>query len=76
MAFSPRGFGKARHPRHVHTIQYAREHKIPFFGICLGMQMRHLEYARDVAELKTADSTEFDPQTPDRVIYKLPNSSA
>ena len=55
----------------VHTIHYARENKIPFFGICLGMQCATIEYARDVAELKQADSTEFDPQTPHRVIYKL-----
>jgi CTP synthase len=55
----------------VHTIQYAREHKVPFFGICLGMQCATIEYARDVAGLKAADSTEFDPQTPHRVIYKL-----
>jgi CTP synthase len=55
----------------VHTIQYARENKIPFFGICLGMQCATIEYARDAAGLKQADSTEFDPQTPHRVIYKL-----
>src|SRR6267154_2657783 len=67
----PGGFGKRGIQGMVHTIQYAREHKIPFFGICLGMQCATIEYARDVAELKTADSTEFDPQTPHRVIYKL-----
>src|SRR5258708_2200630 len=55
----------------VHAIQYAREHKIPFFGICLGMQCATIEYARDVAGLKQADSSEFDPRTPHRVIYKL-----
>ena len=55
----------------IHTIQYAREHKVPFFGICLGMQCATIEYARDVAGLKQADSTEFDPQSPHRVIYKL-----
>ena len=55
----------------VHTIQYARDHKIPFFGICLGMQCATIEYARDAACLQKADSTEFDPQTPHRVIYKL-----
>src|SRR6202047_4232235 len=67
----PGGFGKRGIQGMVHTIQYAREHKVPFFGICLGMQCATIEYARDVAELKTADSTEFDPQTPHRVIYKL-----
>jgi CTP synthase len=67
----PGGFGKRGIQGMVHTIQYAREHKVPFFGICLGMQCATIEYARDVAALKTADSTEFDPQTPHRVIYKL-----
>ncbi len=67
----PGGFGKRGIQGMVHTIQYAREHKIPFFGICLGMQCATIEYARDAAGLTHADSTEFDPQTPDRVIYKL-----
>jgi CTP synthase len=67
----PGGFGKRGIQGMVCTIQYAREHKIPFFGICLGMQCATIEYARDAAGLTRADSTEFDPQTPDRVIYKL-----
>jgi CTP synthase len=67
----PGGFGKRGIQGMVYTIQYAREHKIPFFGICLGMQCATIEYARDAAGLTRADSTEFDPQTPDRVIYKL-----
>jgi CTP synthase len=67
----PGGFGKRGIAGMVHTIHYAREHKVPFFGICLGMQCATIEYARDVADLKQADSTEFDPQTPHRVIYKL-----
>lgn len=67
----PGGFGKRGIQGMVHTIQYAREHKVPFFGICLGMQCATIEYARDVAGLTHADSTEFDPQTPNRVIYKL-----
>jgi len=67
----PGGFGKRGIQGMVYTIQYAREHKVPFFGICLGMQCATIEYARDVAGLKQADSTEFDPQTPYRVIYKL-----
>jgi CTP synthase len=67
----PGGFGKRGIQGMVQTIRYAREHKVPFFGICLGMQCATIEYARDVAALKTADSTEFDPQTPHRVIYKL-----
>jgi CTP synthase len=67
----PGGFGKRGIAGMVHSIQYARENKIPFFGICLGMQCATIEYARDAAGLKQADSTEFDPQTPHRVIYKL-----
>jgi CTP synthase len=67
----PGGFGKRGIEGMVHTIHYARENKVPFFGICLGMQCATIEYARDVAGLKEANSTEFDPQTPYRVIYKL-----
>src|ERR1700676_331098 len=67
----PGGFGKRGIQGMVYTIQYARENKVPFFGICLGMQCATIEYARDMAGLKQADSTEFEPQTPHRVIYKL-----
>jgi len=67
----PGGFGKRGIQGMVYTIQYAREQKIPFFGICLGMQCATIEYARDVAGMGDADSTEFNPQTPHRVIYKL-----
>jgi CTP synthase len=67
----PGGFGKRGIQGMVYTIQFAREHKIPFFGICLGMQCATIEYARDAAGLSQADSTEFEPQTPHRVIYKL-----
>ncbi len=67
----PGGFGKRGIQGMVYAIQYARTQKIPFFGICLGMQCATIEYARDVSKLAGADSTEFDPQTPHRVIYKL-----
>jgi CTP synthase len=67
----PGGFGKRGIQGMVHAIEYARSHKIPFFGICLGMQCATIEYARNVSGLTGADSTEFDPQTPHRVIYKL-----
>jgi CTP synthase len=67
----PGGFGKRGIQGMVHAIEYARTHKIPFFGICLGMQCATIEYARNVSKLSGADSTEFDPQTPHRVIYKL-----
>jgi CTP synthase len=67
----PGGFGKRGIQGMIYTIRYAREYKVPYFGICLGMQCATIEYARDMANLKQADSTEFDPQTPNRVIYKL-----
>ena len=67
----PGGFGKRGIQGMIYAIQYARTHKVPFFGICLGMQCATIEYARDVSGLAGADSTEFDPQTPHRVIYKL-----
>src|SRR5712672_2552631 len=67
----PGGFGKRGIQGMVHAIVYARSHKIPFVGICLGMQCATIEYARNVSRLSGADSTEFDPQTPHRVIYKL-----
>jgi CTP synthase len=67
----PGGFGKRGIQGMIYTIQFARQCKIPFFGICLGMQCATIEYARDAAGLAQADSTEFEPQTPHRVIYKL-----
>jgi len=67
----PGGFGKRGIAGMIHAIQYARDTKVPFFGICLGMQCATIEYARNVSGLAQADSTEFDPQTPHRVIYKL-----
>jgi CTP synthase len=67
----PGGFGKRGIQGMIFAIEYARTHKVPFFGICLGMQCATIEYARNVSGLTGADSTEFDPQTPHRVIYKL-----
>jgi CTP synthase len=67
----PGGFGKRGVQGMIYTIQFARENKVPFFGICLGMQCATVEYARDVAGLERADTTECDPQSPHRVIYKL-----
>jgi CTP synthase len=67
----PGGFGKRGIQGMIYAIQYARTNKVPFFGICLGMQCATIEYARDVCGLADADSTEFNPQTPHRVIYKL-----
>jgi len=67
----PGGFGKRGIQGMIHAIQHAREQKLPYFGICLGMQCATIEYARNVAGLADANSTEFDAHTPHRVIYKL-----
>ena len=67
----PGGFGKRGVDGMLHSIRYARENKVPYFGICLGMQTLVIEFARNVCGMHQADSTEFDPATPERVIYKL-----
>jgi CTP synthase len=67
----PGGFGKRGIEGMLNAIRYAREKKIPYFGICLGMQTACIEFARNVVGLAEANSSEFDPATPHRVIYKL-----
>jgi len=67
----PGGFGKRGVEGMLCAIRYAREFKVPYFGICLGMQTMVIEYARNVCGLANANSTEFDPATNNRVIYKL-----
>ncbi len=67
----PGGFGKRGIAGMLNAIRYAREKKVPYFGICLGMQTACIEFARNVCGLENANSSEFDPATPDRVIYKL-----
>jgi len=67
----PGGFGKRGSEGMLNAIRYARLHQVPYFGICLGMQLACVEFARDVCGLTEANSTEFDPATPHRVIYKL-----
>jgi CTP synthase len=67
----PGGFGKRGIEGMIRAIRYARENKVPYFGICLGMQTMVIEFARHVAGLDQANSTEFNPSTPHRVIYKL-----
>jgi len=64
----PGGFGKRGVEGKILTAQYAREHKIPYLGICLGMQVATIEIARHLAGLTDANSTEFDPETPHPVI--------
>jgi CTP synthase len=67
----PIGFGPRGTEGKIKAIRYAREHKVPFFGICLGLQCMTIEYARNVCGLKDATSSEFDPETATPVIYKL-----
>lgn len=67
----PGGFGKRGIEGMLNAIRFARENQVPYFGICLGMQTMVIEYARNVCGLADADSTEFEPATPHRVIYKL-----
>ena len=62
------GFGERGLEGKIQAIKYAREHNVPFFGICLGMQMCVVEFARDVLGLKEAASAEMNPSTPDPVI--------
>ena len=67
----PGGFGRRGVAGMIRAIGYARRSKTPYFGICLGMQTATIEYARAVCGLTNADSTEFDPETPHPVIFKL-----
>ena len=67
----PGGFGKRGVEGMLAAIRYARQHHVPYFGICLGMQTAVIEFARNACGLEGADSTEFEPATPYPVIYKL-----
>ena len=68
----PGGFGTRGVDGKVQAIQYARENKIPFLGLCLGMQCTVIEWGRNIATLERANSAEFDPDTPNPVINLLP----
>jgi CTP synthase len=67
----PIGFGKRGTEGKIRAIRYAREHKVPFFGICLGMQCMTIEFARNVCGIGAATSTEFDGDTTQPLIYML-----
>jgi len=67
----PGGFGSRGIEGKILAINYARTKKVPFFGICLGMQLSVVEFARNVLGWKEANSTEFDPETPYPVIYQM-----
>ncbi|WP_099159374.1 CTP synthase [Virgibacillus ndiopensis] len=68
----PGGFGDRGIEGKIEAIRFAREHNIPFFGICLGMQLATVEFARNVMGLKGAHSAEIDPKTPYPIIDLLP----
>jgi CTP synthase len=68
----PGGFGVRGVEGKIAAAKYARENNIPFLGVCLGFQVATIEIARDVLGLKGADSTEFRPDTPDPVIFIMP----
>ena len=67
----PGGFGSRGISGKLEAVTYARENKVPFLGICLGMQLAVVEFARNVAGLPRAGSTEFESSTPDPVIYLM-----
>jgi CTP synthase len=67
----PGGFGKRGIEGMLNAIRYAREKKVPYFGICLGMQTACIEFARNVCGLRDANSSEFDTSSQHRIIYKL-----
>ncbi|MHC5252210.1 CTP synthase [Listeria kieliensis] len=68
----PGGFGDRAIEGKIAAIRYARENKVPYFGICLGMQLATVEFARNVVGLKGAHSAEIDPETPYNIIDLLP----
>lgn len=67
----PGGFGVRGIEGKIKAVTYARENKVPFFGICLGMQAAAIEFARNIASLRNANSTEFNPKTPHKIFFKL-----
>lgn len=67
----PGGFGRRGIAGMIKAVGYARRRHVPFFGICLGMQCACIEFARHVCGLEDADSTEFNPDTPYKIFYKL-----
>ncbi|MBQ7840990.1 MAG: CTP synthase [Lachnospiraceae bacterium] len=71
----PGGFGQRGTEGKILAISYARKHKIPFLGLCLGMQLAIVEFARNVAGLPKAASIELEPDTPDPVIALMPEQN-
>lgn len=71
----PGGFGESGIEGKINVIRYAREHKIPYFGLCYGMQLLTVEYARNVAGLAGAHTTEINPKTKHPVVMILPDQA-
>jgi CTP synthase len=69
----PGGFGYRGVEGKIAAARYAREHRVPYLGLCLGMQVMCIEFARNVLKLGSANSTEFDPKTPHPVISLMPD---
>ena len=69
----PGGFGTRGTEGMIETVRYARENKIPYLGLCYGMQMATIEFARNVAGMKSANTTEVDDDTPHPVIHIMPD---
>ncbi|RQD80878.1 CTP synthase (glutamine hydrolyzing), partial [Methanosalsum natronophilum] len=72
----PGGFGERGIEGKIAAVKYARENDIPYFGLCLGMQVAIIEFARNVVGLDGANSTEFDPESPHPVIDILPEQKS
>lgn len=72
----PGGFGERGVEGKINAVRFAREKKVPFYGICLGMQLAVVEFARNVCGLTSANSLEFDPNTPDPVISLMEEQKA
>ena len=71
----PQGWGSRGTEGKIEAIRFARVHKIPFLGLCFGMQMAVIEFARSVLGIKEANSTETDPDTPHPVIHVMPDQA-
>ena len=69
----PGGFGKRGLDGKINAISFVRENNIPYLGLCLGMQIAAIEFARNIAKIKDANSFEMDPDTQDPVIYIMPD---
>lgn len=72
----PGGFGERGTEGKMVAIRYAREHRMPFLGICLGMQLASIEFARNICGIANAQSQEFQPETPNAIIHYMRGQSA